>query len=40
MVPKGRVYAVDTEPDMVKHLEERAKGEGLKNLVAVVVGPR
>ena len=35
MVPKGRVYAVDTEPDMVKHLNERAKRNGLKNLSAV-----
>jgi ubiquinone/menaquinone biosynthesis C-methylase UbiE len=34
-VPKGRVYAVDTEPDMVQHLTERAKREGLKNLSAV-----
>jgi SAM-dependent methyltransferase len=35
MVPKGRVYAVDTEPDMVKHLAERAKREGLTNVTAV-----
>ena len=35
MVPKGRVYAVDTEPDMVKHLAERAKREGLKNMTAL-----
>ncbi|HEV7799631.1 MAG TPA: class I SAM-dependent methyltransferase [Burkholderiales bacterium] len=35
MLPKGRVYAVDTEPDMVKHLAERAKREGLKNLTAL-----
>jgi predicted methyltransferase len=35
MVPKGKVYGVDTEPDMVKHLAERAKREGLGNLVAV-----
>ena len=35
MVPKGRVYAVDTEPAMVKHLAERAKRSGLKNLVAL-----
>ncbi len=34
-LPKGRVYAVDTEPDMVKHLTERAKREGLKNVSAV-----
>lgn len=35
MVPRGRVYAVDIEPDMVKYLGERAKREGLPNLVAV-----
>jgi SAM-dependent methyltransferase len=35
MVPKGKVYAVDTEPDMVKFLAERAKREGLGNLVAL-----
>jgi len=35
MVPQGKVYAVDTEPDMVRHLSERAKREGLKNLTAV-----
>jgi len=35
MVPKGRVYGVDTEPDMVKYLAGRAKREGLKNITAV-----
>ena len=35
MVPKGRVYAIDTEPDMVRHLAERARREGLANLSAV-----
>jgi SAM-dependent methyltransferase len=35
MVPRGRVYGVDTEPDMVKHLGARAKREGLANLAAV-----
>jgi predicted methyltransferase len=35
MVPKGRVYGVDTEPDMVKYLAERAQREGLKNITAV-----
>lgn len=39
MTPKGRVYGVDTEPDMVKHLAERAKREGLKNVVAVTGAP-
>ena len=39
MVPKGRVYAVDTEPDMVKHLGERAKRDGLKNLSAMAGAP-
>src|SRR5262245_59762164 len=33
--PKGRVYGVDTEPDMVKYLDERAKREGLSNLVSI-----
>lgn len=39
MVPKGRVYGLDTEPDMVKHLAERAKREGLANLTALKVAP-
>jgi SAM-dependent methyltransferase len=39
MVPKGRVYGVDTEPDMVKYLAERAKREGLKNITAVASAP-
>jgi SAM-dependent methyltransferase len=34
-VPQGRVYGVDTEPDMVKYLAERAKREGLANLVSL-----
>jgi len=37
-VPKGRVCAVDAEPDMVRYLGERAKREGLANLVAVQAG--
>ena len=39
MVPKGRVYGVDTEPDMVKHLAERAKRETLPNVTAVAGTP-
>ena len=39
MVPQGRVYGVDTEPGMVKHLAERAKSAGLKNLTAVAGKP-
>lgn len=39
MVPKGRVYGIDTEPDMVKYLADRAKREGLKNVTAVQVKP-
>jgi len=34
------VYAVDTEPDMVKHLAARAKREGLKNMTAVTATPQ
>ena len=32
-LPKGKVYAVDVEADMVRYLGERAKKEGLANLV-------
>jgi predicted methyltransferase len=39
MLPKGRVYAVDVEPNMVKHLAERAKAEGVSNLSAVAGSP-
>jgi len=39
MVPKGRVYGVDIEPDMVRYLAERAKRDGLKNLIAVTGAP-
>jgi predicted methyltransferase len=39
MVPKGRVFAVDTEPAMVKHLAERAKQNSLANLTAVAGKP-
>jgi len=35
MLPRGKVYAVDVEPDMVKHLAERAKRDGKPNLHAV-----
>jgi predicted methyltransferase len=35
MLKDGRVYAVDVEPDMVKYLGERARREGLANLIAV-----
>jgi SAM-dependent methyltransferase len=39
MLPKGRVYGVDTEPGMVKHLADRARREGLKNVFAVTGEP-
>jgi predicted methyltransferase len=39
MVPKGTVYAVDVEPDMVKYLGERAAREKLKNMIAVAAAP-
>jgi len=39
MLPQGRVYAVDIEPDMVRYLEARAKRENLRNLVAVAGAP-
>ena len=39
MTPQGRVYAVDTEPDMVKYLGERAQKSGVTNLVPVQGAP-
>jgi len=39
MIPKGRVYGVDTEPGMVKHLAERAKKVKLGNITAVAGAP-
>src|SRR5512140_137700 len=39
MTPKGRVYAVDIEPDMVKYLGERAQKSGLSNLTPVLAKP-
>jgi FkbM family methyltransferase len=34
-LPKGRVYAVDLEPDMVTHIEQRARQMKLANVTAV-----
>ena len=34
MTPRGKVYAIDTEPDMVRYVAERAKRAGLANVVA------
>lgn len=39
MLPKGRVFGIDTEPDMVKYLAARAKKENLGNLTTVAAEP-
>ncbi len=39
MLPQGRVYGIDLEPDMVKYLAERAKKENLANLTAIAGAP-
>ena len=39
MLPKGRVYGVDIEPDMVKYLAERAQREKRNNVVALAGAP-
>lgn len=39
MVAKGTVYGVDTEPDMVKYLSDRAKRAGLNNVKAIQARP-
>ncbi len=39
MTPKGRVFAVDIEPDMVRYLGERAQRDKLPNLQPVLAQP-
>jgi cyclopropane fatty-acyl-phospholipid synthase-like methyltransferase len=39
MLPQGRVYGVDIEPEMVKYLAERAKRMGLKNVFSIQALP-
>ena len=34
--PTGRVYGIDIEPEMVYHLNDRARREGLGNLVSLL----
>lgn len=34
-IPEGRIYSADIEPDMVRYLGERAKKDGLTNLLPV-----
>jgi SAM-dependent methyltransferase len=38
-VPKGHVYGVDIEPDMVRYLAERGRREGLANLTSLAAAP-
>jgi SAM-dependent methyltransferase len=38
-LPRGRVYGVDAEPDMVHYLEERAQRENLVNLTPLLARP-
>ena len=39
MTPRGRVYAVDIEPDMVKYVTQRAEREHLANVRALLATP-
>ncbi len=39
-VPRGHVYGVDLEPDMVKYLAERGRREGLANLTSIQAAPQ
>jgi cyclopropane fatty-acyl-phospholipid synthase-like methyltransferase len=38
-VPDGMVFAVDIEPNLLRHIEQRAKAEGLANVRPVLGGP-
>jgi predicted methyltransferase len=37
--PSGRVYAVDVDPDLVRHLNRRVREAGLDNLRSVLADP-
>jgi ubiquinone/menaquinone biosynthesis C-methylase UbiE len=37
--PKGKVYAVDIEREMLEHIQERAKRENLSNIQTVLADP-
>jgi SAM-dependent methyltransferase len=39
LVPRGRVYAVDVETEMVKHISLRAAARGFANVIAVRGSP-
>jgi len=39
VLPQGKIYAIDIEPDMVRHLASRAKQEQLANVVAMQAAP-
>ena len=36
LVPQGRVYAVDIQPEMLRILEDRAEAEGIRNVAPVL----
>lgn len=38
-LPAGRVIGADVEPDMVEYLNDRARHEGIPNLVSVLAAP-
>ena len=37
--PQGKIFAVDTEPNLITHLRQRAQREGLDNVVPVLATP-
>lgn len=38
-LPRGRVLAIDVEPDMVRYMGERAQREGLRNVETILAPP-
>lgn len=37
--PRGMVFGADIEPDMIHYLNDRARKEGLRNLVSILAAP-
>ncbi len=39
VLPKGRVYALDTQPEMVRHVHHKAMQTGVRNIQAQLIKP-
>ena len=38
-LPQGKVFAADTEPEMIRHIHHKAMADGVKNVEVVLIQP-